>query len=98
MKVKAIIHNNSVFEILVHNINASNDVRYLNKIEDFEDSSFVSVHLGNNEYCKYSAYASIKDYNNLLKEKEWGLADEDINWGDDEEFEQYIKNVRNAGK
>jgi len=97
-KNKTIISNQSVFEILVHNINSSNNVRYLTKLEEFEGTGHVSVHVGENEYCKYSAYGLYRDYKTLLAEAGWGLVDEDIDWGDDEEFEQYLKNIRATEK
>jgi len=97
-KNKTIISNESVFEILVHNMNSSNKVRYLSKLEEFEGSGHVSVHLGENEYCKYSAYGLYRDYKTLLAESEWGLADEDIDWEDIEEFERFLKNVKAVRK
>lgn len=97
MKVKTIINNNSVLEVLIHNMNSSNNVRYLNKLEDFEGSVHVSVHLGENEYCKYSAYGSYRDYKTLLAEAEWGLADEDVDWEDDEEFKTFLKHMGMKG-
>lgn len=93
MKAKTIIHNNSVLEILIHNMNSSNNIRYLSKIEDFEGLVSLSLLVGEGEHCKYSAYGLYRDYKTLLKEAEWGLLDEDIDWEDEEEFERFLKNM-----